>query len=394
MEILAIVTRILAFIGKELIETLRRPSAVLSLVVGPLLLILAFGAGYDGSIKPLRTWIVVPAGSGLPTDPATYTSGDVQGIQVLGVIQDIGTARQAVVDQSADMLVVVPADVQSRFKAGQQSVLDVEFNQVDPIRAARADILAGQVAAATNRALIERAVAQGESSGLGGVAGAQPIPAAVVASPTRAEAKNLAPTPPAITSFFGPAALALILQHLAVTLLALSLVRERRGRFEIFRIAPVSTLEIIVGKVLGFAVIGGAVAAITMVALVGLLGVPMLAPLPLVVGVIALTLLASLALGTLIAGLSDTERQAVQLSLLVLLASVFFSGFVLAVDEFRPAAQAFAYLLPVTHGISLLQDLMLRGSMSAAWGIGALAVLASTMGLAGWALLRRAMIRA
>src|SRR3546814_2948786 len=60
--------------------------------------------------------------------------------------------------------------------------------------------------------------------------------------------------------------------------------------------------------------------------------------------------------------LSDSERQAVQLSLLVLLASVFFSGFVLAVDEFTPPVRAIAYTLPVTHGIQLLQDFMLRGS--------------------------------
>ena len=77
---------------------------------------------------------------------------------------------------------------------------------------------------------------------------------------------------------------------------------------------------------------------------------------------IGLLLLASLGLGLLVAVVSDSERQAVQLSLLVLLASVFFSGFVLAIDEFTPPVRALAYLLPVTHGIRLLQDLMLRGS--------------------------------
>ena len=66
---------------------------------------------------------------------------------------------------------------------------------------------------------------------------------------------------------------------------------------------------------------------------------------------IALLLVASLGLGLFIAVVSDSERQAVQLSLLVLLASVFFSGFVLPIDEFTEPVRALAYMLPVTHGI-------------------------------------------
>ena len=64
---------------------------------------------------------------------------------------------------------------------------------------------------------------------------------------------------------------------------------------------------------------------------------------------------------------SDSERQAVQLSLLTLLASVFFSGFVLPLDEFTAPVRVLAYLLPVTHGIQLLQDLMLRGTTNYLW---------------------------
>ena len=52
---------------------------------------------------------------------------------------------------------------------------------------------------------------------------------------------------------------------------------------------------------------------------------------------IGLVLLASLGLGLLVAVVSDSERQAVQLSLLLLLASVFFCGFVLAISEFTRA---------------------------------------------------------
>jgi ABC-2 type transport system permease protein len=74
----------------------------------------------------------------------------------------------------------------------------------------------------------------------------------------------------------------------------------------------------------------------------------------------------------------DSERQAVQLSMLVLLASVFFSGFVLPLDQFTAPLRIAAYSLPVTHGIQLLQDLMLRGGTNQGWEVlvlGAIGVL-------------------
>jgi ABC-2 type transport system permease protein len=92
--------------------------------------------------------------------------------------------------------------------------------------------------------------------------------------------------------------------------------------------------------------------------------------------------------------LSDSERQAVQLSLLVLLASVFFSGFVLSIEEFTEPVRAIAYLLPVTHGIRLLQDLLLRGDTTQTWEFLALAAIAMVTLTIAWLLLRRSMTRA
>jgi ABC-2 type transport system permease protein len=195
-----------------------------------------------------------------------------------------------------------------------------------------------------------------------------------------------------VTSFFGPAVLALILQHLAVTLVSMSLVRERQsGVMELFRISPVTAAEVLAGKVLAFGLIGFVIAGLTMLLLVVGLGVPVLASVGSLAVVIGLLLLASLGLGLLIAVVSDSERQAVQLSLLTLLASVFFSGFVLAIDQFSPPVRALAYLLPVTHGIQLLQDLMLRGSTTHLWQAGALGAIAAVTLAVAWLLLRRNM---
>ena len=72
-------------------------------------------------------------------------------------------------------------------------------------------------------------------------------------------------------------------------------------------------------------------------------------------------------------------------------AAVFFSGFVLAVDQFTPPVRALAYGLPVTHGIQLLQDFMLRGSTTHLWQLGALGAIALVTLVLAWLGLRRGM---
>jgi len=163
---------------------------------------------------------------------------------------------------------------------------------------------------------------------------------------------------------------------------------------ELFRVSPVNSIELVLGKYLGLGIVSAVVAAISGVLLVTVLGVPLLGSPWLVAGVIALLVFASLGIGLVISIVSDSERQAVQLALLLLLASVFFSGFVLPVNEFHEGVQYLAFLLPVTHGIKLLQDLMLRGDTTAWWQLGALAALGLAFLLLSVILLRRQMRRA
>jgi ABC-2 type transport system permease protein len=162
---------------------------------------------------------------------------------------------------------------------------------------------------------------------------------------------------------------------------------------EVFRISPIGSAEIIGGKVVAYGVIGGAIGLLTLALLTAGLGIPLLGGAGLVVGVVMLLLLASIGLGLLVAVLSDSERQVVQMSLLILLASVFFSGFVLPLDEFSRPVQALAYMLPVTHGIRLMQDLMLRGTTVYEWQYAALAAIAAVTLVLSWLLLRRSMTR-
>jgi ABC-2 type transport system permease protein len=369
-------TRTTSFIGKEVLEVVRRPGALFSLIFGPFLIMGLFGIGYSGQYRPLNTVLVVPTNADLPRDPAFYQQYLGESITISSITDNVEDARTQLRRQQIDLIVIAPPNVESTFAQGQQSTIAIEYNELDPVRDNYARFIAFRQVQELNRAIIEQAATQGLQYVVQ-TTGQQPpvqIPPQVLAAPTRAETHNLAPLSPNVVAFFAPAVLALVLQHMGVTLTALAMVRERlSGAMDIFRVAPVRSLEILIGKYLAYAFFNVGIAALITALLVVVLKVPMLSRPSDVAVVVLLLSFASLGLGLLISTIVDSERQAVQLSMLVLLASVFFSGFVLPLDQFITPLRIAAYALPVTHGIQLLQDYMLRGGTNAAWEVEALA---------------------
>lgn len=365
--------RISAQVSKELIQVRRRPGAVISLVFGPFLIMAVFGLGYTGVHRPLDTVLVIPANLPLPRDVAFYRGVAGAGLNIIGLTDDPAQAQFQLQAGQIDLVVVAPADATERFRAGEHAPMHVYINEVDPVAAGYSSFVANSVTQRVNEEIIKQAV--NATYAAPGVPEFD-VPADVVARPTEAQIINVAPGEPGIVAFAAPAVFALILQHMAVTLTALSFVRERlSGAMEMLRISPVNSLELVLGKYLGLGIVSAFVAAATALLLVYGLGVPVRGDPVLITGVVALLVFASLGVGLLISVIADSERQAVQLALLLLLASVFFSGFVLPINEFREGVQYASYALPVTHGIQLLQDLMLRGSTEAWWQVAVLAVL-------------------
>ncbi|MET0144350.1 MAG: ABC transporter permease [Ilumatobacteraceae bacterium] len=184
----------------------------------------------------------------------------------------------------------------------------------------------------------------------------------VLVRPFEADPRNIASVEVEPADYFAPSSIVLLLQHLALTFAALSLVRDRElGLFELLRVGPLSSFEILVGKTIAYLTVGLGVGAALIAAAVFVLGVPLEGEVIWVAAAIALVLLASLALGMLLSMISGSETQAVQYAMLTLLAGMFFSGFILDVQSLAEPYRYLSYLLPVTYGINILQDVMLRG---------------------------------
>lgn len=192
------------------------------------------------------------------------------------------------------------------------------------------------------------------------------------------------------TDYFTPSALALLLQHLGVTFAALSLVRDRStGLIELLRSGPLSPTEIIIGKAIAYLVLGGVVAAALLSAAIWLLGVPMVGDVGWLVAIVGGVVLASISLGMVLSTASGTESQAVQFAMLSLLAGLFFSGFVLSIDDLIFPVNLIPWLLPVTYAIRSFQDVMFRGVAPQATDLVGLTMLVLVYGVGAIMVLRR-----
>lgn len=350
--------QVLSFIAKEIQEILRQPRLVLSLILGPFLVLLLFGLTYSGELPKFRVVIVVPPNS-LSQDEITRLKDGVSGnLTLVAIDSDEDTAMSRLRQGQAMLVEVLPADIESNLLAGKQSTVRFVYSVTNPFDARWIEYLSTAQVNRMNRDLLESTISQVQSQS----DVALNVPPETLVSPLEPEFTNLRGETLSYVDYYAPSVLALILQHIAVTLGALSLVREKeRGILEMFRVAPISGWNIIVGKYFGYSVFL-VLLAVLLAALLILLGTPFLGSYYLYIALMIIFLLASLGIGFLISCLSNSDTTAVQLSMLVLLVSIFFGGFFLPLENFSPWIRPLIAALPLTHGIQGLQNIMLKGT--------------------------------
>jgi ABC-2 type transport system permease protein len=216
----------------------------------------------------------------------------------------------------------------------------------------------------------------------------------ILVSPFRSEVKTLSAVEANVTDFYAPGVIVLLLQHLIVTFAALSMVRERQlGSMELFSVSPLSALETLLGKYISDLIFGGVLATILCALVVYGMGVPNRGAWLDVAATTMAVLFTSLGIGFVISLISGTDTQAVQYSMIVLLTSVFFSGFFLSLDSLWEPVRIISWSVPATYGIELLRQVMLRGAPVAVQLLAQLVVIGLALFVVAWFLLRRSMAK-
>ncbi|MGH8913114.1 MAG: hypothetical protein ACRDZM_01205, partial [Acidimicrobiia bacterium] len=138
------VIRSLAFLRKELMTVLRQPRLIVTLVVGPFLILLLFGLGYRETPEPFRTVIVADEEGalslGVDTVDLEKSFGD--GIELVETTTDEKSARRRLADGELDLVIVAPADVSEALERGERATFSILHSEIDPVLTGNLALLA------------------------------------------------------------------------------------------------------------------------------------------------------------------------------------------------------------------------------------------------------------
>ena len=164
-------------------------------------------------------------------------------------------------------------------------------------------------------------------------------------------------------NFYIPGVIGIVLQIGTTFATAMAVVREReRGTLETLLVSPLSRWGLMLGKLVPYLCIGMTMATLLFLFMRYLFGVPIAGNVIAMMFATLVYVFALLSLGLLVATKAENQMQALQISMVFMLPSVFFSGFVFPRETMPWIFQALGALLPATYFISLARAIILRGA--------------------------------
>jgi ABC-2 type transport system permease protein len=327
--------RLLAIMGKEL-RQLRRDRLTFAMIVGiPIMQILLFGYAINTDVRNIKAAVADQADTHL----SRQFVADLKHTQVLDFRYAVET----------------PEEIEALLRTGKVSAgvyipHDFDRRVIDPNRTA-AQLL---------------------------VDGADPTIVGVANQLTRMQVAFDSWKPPAepastleIRPFYNPerrsavyvvpGLIGMILTLTMMLFTAVAIVREREhGNLELLINTPVSTTELMVGKVAPYIVIG--LVQLALIVAVGkiLFDVPLRGSLLDLYLAASVFIAANLALGLFVSTIVKTQFQAIQATIFLLMPSILISGFVFPFDGMPRIIQYIGEVLPNTHLIRMTRGIMLR----------------------------------
>jgi ABC-2 type transport system permease protein len=170
-------------------------------------------------------------------------------------------------------------------------------------------------------------------------------------------------------TFIIPGLIAILLTFTLIQLTAMAIVREReRGTLEQLQVTPVTRLELILGKLFPFVLIGVFQLTLIVFLMLFLFKVPIAGSIVELYVAGLLFIAAVLGLGMLLSTVAKTQMQAMQLSFLFLLPFVFLSGYVFPIAGMPKIFQVITYIIPARYFIEVIRGIVLRGaSLAQLW---------------------------
>lgn len=337
-------TRVRHVMRKEFLELRQDPKLFGIVILAPIIQLTMLGYAATTDVKNVPV-VVVDADRSSESRELVSRFEESANFVIVGMETSIHAVDGYLDGGRAWMALSIPADYGERVRRGEPVTVQVAADGTDANSTNVALGYAGRLVATYSR----------EVAAAAGRAPAAPLVSAEVRvwfNP-RLESRD----------FMIPGILALLLLVVTTNLSSMAIVREKElGTLEQLNVTPIARWELIVGKLVPYAIVGMVDVLLVVAVAVGWFDVPLRGSFLLLLVMCGVYLLSALGLGLFVSTISATQQQAmITTSFFFLLPMVFLSGFIFPIENMPQAIQPVTYLVPLRYFLVILRDIFLKG---------------------------------
>jgi ABC-2 type transport system permease protein len=342
-----VIGRPLAIARKELLQLRRDRMTLAMMVVLPLLQLMLFGYAINTDVRHMPT--LVYDADRTSASRSLERSLSASGFyDVIGHVENHGEIGRALRSGAAKVALVIPAGYATKLLRNHPASLQLIVDGSDPQTVASATNTAASLASAKSTQLLLQRL--GPSGALG--------------APLKLEPSTWYNPELRTAVFVVPGLVGVILTMTMVMLTSMAIAREReRGTLEQLIVSPVKRLELVIGKIAPYVLIGYVQMTLILSAGSFVFDVPLGGSLLLLYALAFVFIAANLALGLFFSTLAKTQQQAMQMSFFFLLPNILLSGFMFPFEAMPRPAQFLAEALPLTHFLRIVRGITLKGAL-------------------------------
>lgn len=340
-------SRLWAVVVKEFIQ-MRRDRLTFAMMIGiPLIQLTLFGFAINSDPRHLPT-VVLSADNSVFSRLLVTAMHNSSYFDIIRTISSRAEAMKLLAEGEIQFVLTVPEQFGRRLIRGEKPVLLLEADATDPAASANALTAFREI---VNRSIYNEL--KGSSADLL-LPGEEPVT-------LRTHADY---NPEGITQYnVVPGLMGVILTLTLVIITGLAITREsERGTMENLLSTPVRPLEVMIGKILPYILVGYIQIILILIAAKILFHVPMRGSLLLIFALSLLFIAANLTVGVTFSTVAKNQLQAMQMSIFFFLPSILLSGFMFPFRGMPEWAQYIGQILPLTHYLRIVRGILLKGN--------------------------------
>ena len=334
--------RTMAMLIKEFIQLRRDRISFGMIIMIPLMQLMLFGYAINTNPRHLPTAVLLQEQSDLGRSILKALE-NTEYFEITHEVKDEKEFDHLLASGSVLFAIEIPANFERAVRRGERPALLVAADATDPVAA-------GSALAALSQ-LITTALAHDRGVPDSGQAAFE-IRAHARYNPAGTTALNIV-----------PGLVGTILTMTMLIFTALSVTREiERGTMESLLSMPITPIEIMLGKIIPYIMVGFIQASLIIGIGIALFGVPMIGNLGLLAALSTLFITTNLSIGYTFSTLAQNQLQAMQMSMMFFLPNILLSGFMFPFAGMPLWAQWIGEALPLTHYLRIVRSIMLKGS--------------------------------